>query len=47
MWEIGCELERSTKETLSTDKQKEICLFLCNHNIQVITSILGHMAVLE
>ena len=32
MWEMGCEMERSTKETLSTDEQEEICPSLGNHN---------------
>ena len=41
-------MERSAKETLSADEQKEICLSLGNRNTQEATSdTLGHVVVLE
>ena len=46
VWEMGCEMERSTKETLSEDEQEEIGPTLGNHNTQEVTSdTLGHVAV--
>ena len=48
MWEMECEMERSTKETLSIDEQEEICPSLGNHNTQeALSDTLGHIAVSE
>ena len=44
---MECEVERSTKETLSTDEQKEITLSLDHYNTagEIIFDTMGYVAI--
>ena len=48
MWKMGCEMERSSNETLSEDKQGKISPTMGNHNTQEASlDTLGYVVVSE